>query len=139
MHLGYDRALFVMPFDQQSSFEKGPFGFEPPLTEDQAVTVIASKQVVYEGFKLALSKGAPRDAAGILVDEQFGAAILREARALGFITCAPTERSGQEGFVFEYRDRWRDHIEAFVPTFAKVLVRNNVENDWWLRLRHGQR
>src|SRR6516164_670357 len=120
MHLGYDRALFVMPFDQQSSFEKGPFGFKPPLTEDQTATVIASKQVVYEGFKLALSKGAPREAAGILVDEQFGAAVLRDARAQGFITCAPTEKSGEEEFVFEYGDRWRDHIETFAPTFAKV-------------------
>jgi Winged helix-turn helix len=55
-------------------------------------------------FKLALSKGAPRETAGILVHEQFGAAILRDARAQGFTTCAPTEKSGQEEFVFEYGD-----------------------------------
>ena len=127
MQLGYDRPLFILPFDQRSSFEKGLFGFEPPLTEEQTAMVIASKQVVYEGFKLALSKGAPQNTAGILVDEQFGAAILRDARAHGFITCAPTEKSGQEEFVFEYGDRWRDHIEAFAPTFAKVLVRYNGE------------
>ncbi|WP_283841932.1 hypothetical protein [Bradyrhizobium jicamae] len=34
------------------------FGFKPPLTEEQTATVITSKLVVYEGFKLALSKGA---------------------------------------------------------------------------------
>ncbi|HJZ21928.1 MAG TPA: DUF2090 domain-containing protein [Bradyrhizobium sp.] len=139
MELGYDRPLFILPFDQRSSFEKGLFGFKPPLTEDQTATVIASKQVVYEGFKVALSKGAPRETAGILVDEQFGAAILRDARANGFITCAPTEKSGQEEFAFEYGDRWRDHIEAFAPTFAKVLVRYNPENDEAMNRRQAAR
>ena len=139
MELGYDRPLFLMPFDQRSSFENGLFGLKPPLTDEQTARVIASKQVVYEGFKLALSKGAPRETAGILVDEQFGAAILRDARAQGFITCAPTEKSGQEEFVFEYGDRWQDHIEAFAPTFAKVLVRYNVENDWAMNRRQAAR
>lgn len=139
MELGYDRPLFILPFDQRSSFEKGLFGFKPPLTEDQTATVIASKQVVYEGFKLALSKGAPRDTAGILVDEQFGTAILRDARAQGFVTCAPTEKSGLEEFTFEYGDRWREHIEAFAPTFAKVLVRYNAENDEAMNRRQAAR
>jgi myo-inositol catabolism protein IolC len=139
MQLGYDRPLFILPFDQRSSFEKGLFGFKPPLTEDQTATVIASKQVVYEGFKLALSEGAPRDTAGILVDEQFGAAILCDARAQGFVTCAPTEKSGQEEFAFEYGDRWQDHIEAFAPTFAKVLVRYNAENDEAMNRRQAAR
>src|ERR1700744_3463243 len=139
MELGYAHPLFIMPFDQRSSFEKGIFGFKPPLTEQQTATVIASKQVVYEGFKLALSKGAPQDTAGILVDEQFGTAILRDARANGFVTCAPTEKSGQEEFAFEYGDRWRDHIEAFAPTFAKVLVRYNAENDEAMTRRQAAR
>jgi myo-inositol catabolism protein IolC len=129
MELGYDRPLFILPYDQRSSFEKGLFGFKPPLTEDQTATVIGSKQVIYEGFKLALSRGARRETAGILVDEQYGAAILRDARAQGFTACMPSEKSGQEEFEFEYGDRWRDHIEAFAPTFAKVLVRYNTEND----------
>jgi myo-inositol catabolism protein IolC len=139
MELGYDRPLFILPFDQRSTFEKGLFGFKPPLTEDQTATISASKQVIYDGFKLALSKGAPRETAGILVDEQFGAAILRDARAQGFTTCAPSEKSGQEEFVFEYGDRWRDHIELFAPTFVKVLVRYNVENDEAMNRRQGAR
>jgi myo-inositol catabolism protein IolC len=139
MELGYDAPLFVLPFDQRSSFEKGLFGFKSPLTEDQTATVIVSKQVIYDGFKLALSRGAPREAAGILVDEQFGTAILRDARAQGFITCMPTEKSGQEEFAFEYGDRWRDHIEAFAPTFAKVLVRYNAESDEAMNRRQAAR
>ena len=139
MELGYYRPLFILPFDQRSSFAKSIFGFKPPLTQEQTATVIASKQVVYDGFKLALSKGAPRDTAAILVDEEFGAAILRDARAAGVVTCAPTEKSGQEEFFFEYGDRWRDHIEAFAPTFAKVLVRYNPENDEAMNRRQAAR
>ena len=139
MDLGYDRPLFILPFDHRASFEKGLFGFNPPLSSEQTAIVADSKQVVYDGFKRALVKGAPREASGILVDEQFGAAILRDARSQGFITCAPAERSGQEEFAFEYGDRWREHIEAFAPTFVKVLVRYNPESDAAINRRQAAR
>jgi myo-inositol catabolism protein IolC len=139
MELGYDRPLFILPYDQRSSFEKGLFGFKPPLTAEQTAKVIASKNMIYDGFKLALTEGVPRETAGILVDEQYGTAILRDAHAQGFTTCAPTEKSGKEEFEFEYGDRWRDHIEDFDPTFAKVLVRYNTENDEAMNRRQTAR
>jgi myo-inositol catabolism protein IolC len=129
MDIGYDRPLYILPFDHRASFEKGLFGFSAPLTAEQTARVAASKQVVYDGLKLALTGGVPREAAGILVDEQFGAAILRDARAKGLITCAPAEKSGQEEFQFEYGDRYAEHIADFKPTFVKVLVRYNPESD----------
>jgi myo-inositol catabolism protein IolC len=95
--------------------------------------------VIYDGFKLALKQGVPRDAAGVLVDEQFGADILRDARALGVITCAAVEKSGQEEFAFEYGDRWREHIADVAPTFAKVLVRYNPEDDKAMNQRQAGR
>jgi myo-inositol catabolism protein IolC len=101
----------------------------PPLTAEQTARVAASKQVVYDGLKLALTKGVPREAAGILVDEQFGAAILRDARTNGLINCAPAEKSGQDELQFEYGDRYAEHIADFKPTFVKVLVRYNPESD----------
>jgi myo-inositol catabolism protein IolC len=94
MDIGYDRPLYILPFDHRASFEKGLFGFSAPLAAEQTARVAASKQVVYDGLKLALTKGVPCEAAGILVDEQFGAAILRDAGANGLITCAPAEKSG---------------------------------------------
>ncbi len=129
MQPGYDLPLYILPFDHRASFEKGLFGFAPPLTDEQVATVAASKQVVYEGLNLALTRGVPLEAAGILVDEQFGAAILRDAKASGYITCAPAEKSGRPEFEFEYGDDWQAHIAAFDPTFVKVLVRYNPEDD----------
>jgi 5-dehydro-2-deoxygluconokinase len=41
----------------------------------------------------------------------------------------PAEKSGQDEFDFEYGEDFGKHIEAFNPTFCKVLVRYNPEGD----------
>jgi hypothetical protein len=46
------------------------------LSPEQTAEIAKTKQVIYDGFKAAVPGGVPRDRAGILVDEQFGAAIL---------------------------------------------------------------
>jgi 5-dehydro-2-deoxygluconokinase len=105
------------------------FGWKGTLSEAQTAEIAAAKRVIYDGFKAAVAGGVPKEKAGILVDEQFGAAILRDAKADGFTTCAPAEKSGQEEFDFQYGEDFARHIEAFGPTFCKVLVRYNVEGD----------
>ena len=135
MNLRYDQALYVLPFDHRQSYVTDMFHFKPPLDATQRDQVIDSKQLIYEGFRQALTEGVPFDAAGILVDEQFGAAILRDARQRGCVTALSVERSGTDEFEFEYGADFASHIEAFDPTFAKVLVRYNPEGDPALNLR----
>jgi len=65
------------------------FGWKGALTEAQTAEIAATKQVIYDGFKAAIAGGVPKEKAGILVDEQFGAAILRDATAHGFTTACP--------------------------------------------------
>ncbi len=126
---GYTRPLYILPFDHRGSFESGMFHWHGALNAEQTAQIAAAKQLIYEGFKAALAGGVRREDAGILVDEQFGAAILRDARASGYHIACPVEKSGQEEFDFEYGDDFAAHIEAFQPTFAKVLVRYNAEGD----------
>ena len=135
MKLGYDQRLYLLPFDHRQSYVTDMFHFKLPLTEPQRDQVVDSKQLIYEGFRQALTEGVPIDAAGILVDEQFGAAILRDARERGCVTAVSVERSGTDEFDFEYGADFASHIEAFDPTFAKVLVRYNPEGDPALNLR----
>ena len=135
MNLGYDQALYLLPFDHRQSYVSDMFHFKPPLDATQRDQVIDSKQLIYEGFRQALTDGMPFDAAGILVDEQFGAAILRDARQRGCVTAVSVERSGTDEFDFEYGADFASHIEAFDPTFAKVLVRYNPDGDPALNLR----
>ena len=95
--------------------------------------------MIYEGFKAAVAGGVPKDRAGILVDEQFGAAILDDARSSGFLTAAPAEKSGQDEFDFEYGEDFAGHIERFNPTFCKVLVRYNPDAERALNQRQAGR
>jgi 5-dehydro-2-deoxygluconokinase len=134
-----DRSLYILPFDHRGSFEKGLFGYKPPLTDEQVARIAASKRVIYEGMLEAIRGGVPVDRAGVLVDEQFGAAILRDARARGMITACPAEKSGQAEFLFEYKDDFAQHIEEMNPTFCKVLVRYNPQGDAHLNARQAAR
>ena len=139
MRLGYDRPLYLLPFDHRHSYLTGMFHFTPPLTSEQHRVVTESKELIYDGFRQALREGVPPSSAGILVDEEFGAGILRDAARKGYVTALSTEKSGSEEFEFEYGAAFTDHIEAFDPTFAKALVRYNPEGDPALNRRQAAR
>jgi myo-inositol catabolism protein IolC len=140
--LGYDKPLYILPFDHRGSFQTRLFGWPGTLTPEQTAEIAASKQVIYDGFRAAIDNGAngvPVQKAGILVDEQFGSAILNSARTRHYTTACPAEKSGQDEFDFEYGDDFARHIETFQPTFCKVLVRYNPEGDRALNARQAAR
>jgi 5-dehydro-2-deoxygluconokinase len=115
------------------------FGWDGDLSARQTEEIAAAKRVIYDAFQAAVRGGVPKAKAGILVDEQFGSAILRDAAAEGYITCCPVEKSGQNEFDFEYGQHFADHINALRPTFCKVLVRYNPEGDLELNRRQTTR
>ena len=137
--VGFDQPLYVLPFDHRGSFQTKMFGWKGTLTPEQTAEIAAAKQVIYDGFKAAVAAGVSKDKAGILVDEQFGRAILRDAAAGGYTFACPAEKSGQDEFDFEYGEDFAQHIEAFQPTFCKVLVRYNPESDPALNRRQAER
>jgi myo-inositol catabolism protein IolC len=137
--LGYDQPLYVLPFDHRGSFVTKMFGWHGGLSPAQTAEIAAAKRIIYDGFRAAIAGGAPKNKGGILVDEQFGAAVLRDAKAKGFTTACPAEKSGQDEFDFEYGDNFADHIEAIQPAFCKVLVRYNPEGDAVLNQRQTAR
>ena len=137
--LGFNQPLYILPFDHRGSFQTKMFGWKGTLSPYQTAEIAATKQVIYDGFKAAIQAGVARQKAGILVDERFGAAILRDAATNGCTTACPAEKSGQEEFDFEYGEDFAEHIEAFHPTFCKVLVRYNPESDRALNQRQAAR
>ena len=139
MEIGYNKPLYILPFDHRSSFEKGLFGWKGSLTEEQTERIVQSKAVIYDAFKLSLAKGVSKEHSGIFVDPQFGAAILRDAHANGYIACMPVEKSGQAEFQFEFGDNYEAEIEKFQPNFVKALVRYNPEDDDALNRRQAAR
>ena len=45
---GWDRPLYVQPFDHRGSFQSGLFGWKPPLSEAQTNEVAGSKRIIPE-------------------------------------------------------------------------------------------
>lgn len=124
------KQLLILAFDHRSSFTEKLFNIKNrPPTAQERNEVSQYKRNIFEGFKKALDKGVSKLIGGLLVDEEFGADILREAKTCGYIFAMPVEKSGQEEFDFQYGGDYKTHIESFEPTYTKVLVRYNPEGD----------
>src|SRR5256714_11874700 len=135
MALGYDGKLFILAFDHRGSFQKKMFGIEGDPSEEQTQTISDAKHLIFEGMLAAAEKGLDEEASGVLVDEQFGGDIPKQAKEKGFKLALPVEKSGQDEFDFQYGDEFGAHIEKFDPDFSKVLVRYNPDGETELNER----
>jgi 5-dehydro-2-deoxygluconokinase len=126
----YQKELLILAFDHRASFLEKMFEIKNRKpTPEEKKQIEDYKKIIFEGFILAIKKSVPKEIAGLLVDEEFGSGILREAKKAGLAFAMPVEKSGQEEFDFEYGENYAKHIEEFDPTFVKVLVRYNPESD----------
>ena len=133
------KPLYLLPFDHRESFARRLFGWKAELTASEVAEIATAKQVIYDGFLTAVARGVPKDRGAILADEQFSAAILRDANRQGYMTACPAERSGLKEFALEFGEEFARHIEAVNPTFCKVLVRYNPEGNAALNWRQVER
>jgi myo-inositol catabolism protein IolC len=127
--VGYHRELYILAFDHRGSFRKDLLGISGSPSAEDARRITEAKTVILEGALQAVDAGVPPEAAGVLVDEEYGADLARRARKEGLLLAMPVEKSGQDEFDFEFGEDFGAHIEEFDPTFAKVLVRYNPEGD----------
>jgi len=136
---GYPKDLLVLPFDHRGSFQSKMFGIHGTPTPEQTKFVASYKMMIFEAFERAVASGLPKDKMGILTDEQFGDEVLLKAKSMGFTTCIPAEKSGQDEFDFEYGKDYQKHIQKYSPNFVKVLVRYNPEEDAAMNQRQAMR
>jgi myo-inositol catabolism protein IolC len=135
---GSDR-IYLLAFDHRGSFRSKLLGIEGEPTAADVARIIEAKAIIFDGFRKALESGVSAEGAGILVDEEYGADVARAARALGAVLAMPVEKSGQHEFDFQYGEQFGDHVTAFEPAYAKVLVRYNTEGDAELNRRQAER
>jgi myo-inositol catabolism protein IolC len=133
------RRFYMLSFDHRGSIEKELLGLTTEPDAGERALISTLKEIIYAGFRQAVAEGAPKDACGLLVDEEFGAGIARSAKAAGYTLAMPVEQTGRQEFEFEFGDEFGAHIEAFDPTFAKVLVRYNPDGDAQLNSRQEAR
>ena len=140
MGLGYDGKLYFLAFDHRGSFQKKMFGIEGEPDDEQTKTIADAKHLIYEGMVKAVEAGGvAADTLGVLVDEQFGGPIPKQAKDQGLKLAMPVEKSGQDEFDFQYGDDFGAHIESFDPDFSKVLVRYNPDGDADMNRRQLER
>lgn len=134
------KELLILAFDHRSSFTQKLFGIKDRKpTPEEKKQIEDYKEMIFEGFKLAIKRKVPKEIAGLLVDEEFGTEILLKAKKDGLTFAMPVEKSGQAEFDFEYGESYPKHIETFDPSFVKVLVRFNPASDAASNQRQLQR
>jgi len=131
--IGYDQPLFIQPFDHRGSFTKGFFGLkgqpEIAVGHDQHGPIAQTKTLIYRALQHAIELGVEKRSVGILIDTQFGDAVIHDAKQKGIPVAVCVEKSGQPVFDFEYGPAWQDHIRFVKPDIVKVLVRYNPSDD----------
>lgn len=65
MTLGFDKQLYILPFDHRDTFQTTMFDWEGTLTAAQTAEIAAAKQAIYDGFKATIAAGVLKDKASI--------------------------------------------------------------------------
>ncbi|HUD44992.1 MAG TPA: PfkB family carbohydrate kinase [Patescibacteria group bacterium] len=121
--------LYILAFDHRNTFAEHLFnvGFND-LSSEQKELIKDFKNVIYDGFKQAISFGIPKNEAGLLVDEEFGDAVLQDGIKDGYVTILTLEKSGEKKLEFEYGDQFTQHIQKYKPKFVKILAHYNPDD-----------
>src|SRR3984885_13919551 len=120
------RPLLILAADHRSRLERDLYGLTAAPTPEQAAWISADKMLIYQALLDAVPELPASVQPGILIDEQYGAAIAElTARAGGGISLAmPVEASGEQCFPHGYDD-WQAHAGFFATGYAKILIRDN--------------
>lgn len=127
MHAATDPPTYFLAFDHRGEFARSVFGTNGETSPAEDAEIASLKEVIFDGLELAAA--SPRFGSGqpgLLVDELYGASIARAGLEAGMTIAMPVEEPDREVFQFAYGEDFGEHVEAFGPTYAKVLVRHNV-------------
>lgn len=116
-----------MPFDHRTSLVRDIIGHDK-INSRQRRQIEKLKFLIYQAFLKVYNAYSNKSELSVLVDEQFGARILRDAKKRGIQICVPVEASGEKELKFEYGNAFGRHINKFAPDYVKVLVNYNPLN-----------
>ena len=94
----------------------------------------SAKVTVVDALNAAIAERPGLDGAGVLLDDDYGAAAIEAARRSGLVVAVAFERSGQAVLDFEHPD-WAARIDQLAggsgerAGLAKLLVRHRIDDD----------
>lgn len=119
---------WILAFDHRNSLRCSFFGVTGAATAADHARARETKAVIFDGVVRAIELGIPSGRPAVLVDEEYGADVIRRARELGVPVVVPVEASGLDVVRFEHGDDgFGPALERVDPEYAKVLVRYNPE------------
>jgi myo-inositol catabolism protein IolC len=127
----HDDPLFILAMDHRASFGKTLFAVKDDNPDQtQLAAMKNAKRLIFGGLRAAAAQ-LTTGRAGVLVDEQYGQAVIDEARegTVPMVLAMPVEASGHDWFTLQWGDQWLEHVERIRPDYAKVLVRDNPDFD----------
>lgn len=122
-------ALYLFAMDQRGWLERELTRLFPQSEEDIGSLVRRAKELSFAGLRHAIGNGVDAIDAGVLVDEEYGEAIARQAVEHGITLSVPMERADREVLELEYGDAALQHVRSLSVDLPKLLIRHNVGGD----------
>lgn len=121
--------LYLFAMDQRGWLEREIARLLPGTAREVGDRVRRAKMLSFAGLRSAIGNGVDLKDSGVLVDEEYGADIARQAAAEGITLSVPMERADCEVLELEYGDQALEHLKVVSPDLPKLLVRHNVGGD----------
>ena len=97
---GYSNDLYILAFDHRGTLTKGLLGVEGRTPTDEEVARVSSmKDIIFDGFLEAQSKGINGGDPAILVDETFGLQVQQKAKEMGIKFAAQLKNLGKKSLI----------------------------------------
>lgn len=122
------QKLLILPSDHRSSLARDLLGVTGKLTGSQKRKMMVFRDMVYRGEIKTVKQHSSLEEFGVLFDEEFGSKVIKKAKRLGVVVAVPVEASGHSELIFEYGDKFGQHIKKVNPDYVKVLIRYNPSN-----------
>ena len=133
MNGGLVPNLYLLAIDHRRSFER-LLGVDGAVDAAAHARLASAKVTVVDVLNAAIAERPGLDGAGVLLDDDYGAAAIEAARRSGLVVAVAFERSGQAVLDFEHPD-WAARINQLAggsgerAGLAKLLVRHRIDDD----------
>lgn len=114
--------LYILPFDHRGSFAKDLLDATYPVKGADKRTLIACKEVIFDSLLYAKARYKGEGALATIIDEEFGAIVIKQAKKLGVPFALTTEAPTHGVFSFVHGAAFGTALKKINPTFAKALI-----------------
>jgi Uncharacterized protein conserved in bacteria (DUF2090) len=105
------QPLFILAMDHRDSFGRTLFGVTDTADAGQLAGMRDAKELIFAGARQLTEDTAAPGQLGILVDEQPGTEVARQARSAGFVLAMPVDQDATQARIAE---RYRHFIQHYL-------------------------